>query len=73
YSGQKQMWFLMKFCGEDKDININYTDHSEFKEWCWQNIDNLISNVIPFKKEIYKTLIKEFSSKIKTLNIYECS
>ncbi|WP_410543578.1 RNA pyrophosphohydrolase [Wolbachia endosymbiont of Dipetalonema caudispina] len=69
YSGQKQMWFLMKFCGEDKDININYTDHSEFKEWCWQNIDNLISNVIPFKKEIYKTLIKEFSSKIKTLII----
>ncbi|KJH40232.1 hydrolase, TatD family [Dictyocaulus viviparus] len=37
YSGQKQRWFLMRFCGEDKDININYTDYPEFKKWRWQD------------------------------------
>ncbi|WP_025264078.1 RNA pyrophosphohydrolase [Wolbachia endosymbiont of Onchocerca volvulus] len=65
YFGQKQKWFLMKFYGEDKDININYTDHSEFKEWYWQNVDDLVANVIPFKKEVYKTVIEEFSFQIK--------
>ncbi|KLT22819.1 (di)nucleoside polyphosphate hydrolase [Wolbachia endosymbiont of Armadillidium vulgare str. wVulC] len=65
YSGQKQRWFLMKFYGEDKDININYTDHPEFKEWRWQNVDDLVASAIPFKKEVYKTVIEEFSSIIK--------
>jgi len=65
YSGQKQRWFLMKFCGKDKDININYTDHPEFKEWRWQNVDDLVASAIPFKKEVYKKVIEEFSSIIK--------
>lgn len=65
YSGQKQRWFLMKFHGKDKDININYTDHPEFKEWRWQSVDSLVDSVISFKKEIYKTVIEEFSSIIK--------
>ncbi|MGL9726326.1 MAG: RNA pyrophosphohydrolase [Wolbachia sp.] len=65
YSGQKQRWFLMKFYGEDKDININYTDHPEFKEWRWQSVDSLVDNVISFKKEIYKTVIEEFPLQIK--------
>ncbi|MGL9688913.1 MAG: RNA pyrophosphohydrolase [Wolbachia sp.] len=65
YSGQKQRWFLMRFCGENQDININYTDHPEFKEWRWQNIDGLVANAISFKKKVYKTVIEEFSSQIK--------
>ncbi|QKX01817.1 RNA pyrophosphohydrolase [Wolbachia endosymbiont of Cruorifilaria tuberocauda] len=66
YFGQKQRWFLMKFYGEDRDININHTNHSEFKDWCWQSVDNLVSNTIFFKKEVYKTVIEEFSFQIKT-------
>ncbi|QKX02403.1 RNA pyrophosphohydrolase [Wolbachia endosymbiont of Dirofilaria (Dirofilaria) immitis] len=65
YFGQKQRWFLMKFHGEDKDININHTDYSEFKEWRWQSADDLVVNAIPFKKKVYKTIIEEFSSQIK--------
>ncbi|MDD9331769.1 MAG: RNA pyrophosphohydrolase [Wolbachia sp.] len=65
YAGQKQRWFLMKFFGEDQDININYTNHPEFKEWRWQSIDNLAASAIPFKKEVYKIVIEEFSSTVK--------
>ncbi|WP_250295091.1 RNA pyrophosphohydrolase [Wolbachia endosymbiont of Oedothorax gibbosus] len=65
YSGQKQRWFLMKFCGEDKDININYTNHPEFKEWRWQDVDGLVASAISFKKQVYRTVIEEFSSTIK--------
>jgi len=66
YSGQKQIWFLMKFLGSDENINVNYTDHPEFKEWRWQSIDNIVANAISFKKEVYKIVIKEFSSIIET-------
>ena len=66
YSGQKQIWFLMKFLGSDEDINVNYTDHPEFKEWCWQSIDDIVANAISFKKEVYKIVTKEFSSIIET-------
>lgn len=65
YFGQKQKWFLAKFLGNDQDININYTDHPEFKEWCWQNTESLVINAISFKKEVYKIVIEEFSPIIK--------
>ncbi|WCR53235.1 MAG: RNA pyrophosphohydrolase [Wolbachia endosymbiont of Ctenocephalides orientis wCori] len=65
YSGQKQRWFLMKFYGEDTDINIHYTDHPEFKEWRWQSINNLVESAISFKKQVYKAVIEEFSFAIK--------
>ena len=32
YRGQKQKWFLMRFTGEDKEINID-THHPEFLDW----------------------------------------
>ncbi|APR98347.1 RNA pyrophosphohydrolase [Wolbachia endosymbiont of Folsomia candida] len=65
YSGQKQRWFLMRFCGEDQDINVNYTDHPEFKEWRWQHVDDLVEGAISFKKQVYTAVIEEFSSIIK--------
>ena len=32
YKGQRQKWFLFKFKGADKDINI-HTEHPEFSDW----------------------------------------
>lgn len=57
---------LMKFFGSDENINVNYTYHPEFKEWCWQSVDNIVANAISFKKEVYKIVTKEFSSIIET-------
>ena len=71
YSGQKQIWFLMKFLGSDQDIDINYTDHPEFQEWCWQSVNNVVDNAIPFKREIYKIATEEFSPMIKTFAIID--
>nr|WP_246168494.1 RNA pyrophosphohydrolase [Wolbachia endosymbiont of Ctenocephalides felis wCfeT] len=65
YSGQKQRWFLMKFSGNDEDININYTNHPEFKEWRWQSIDKLVDSAISFKQTVYKKVVEEFSFIIK--------
>lgn len=65
YSGQKQIWFLMKFLGNDKNININYTQNPEFTEWRWESSDNLVDCTVPFKKEVYKLIVNEFKHIIK--------
>ena len=59
YKGQRQKWFLYKFKGTDKDLNI-HTEHPEFSDYKWVNKDFLVPNIVPFKKEIYKKLLVEF-------------
>lgn len=59
YCGQRQKWFLIRFTGEDSDININ-TKHPEFDSWRWIEIKDLLDNVIPFKHKLYSKVIAEF-------------
>ena len=49
YKGQKQKWFVVKFLGSDKEININ-TKHAEFINWKWVEIDELPGLIVLFKK-----------------------
>ncbi len=59
YKGQRQKWFLYKFKGTDKDINI-HTEHPEFSDYKWVTKDFLVPNIVPFKKDIYEKLLEEF-------------
>jgi len=58
YKGQKQKWFVVRFNGEEKEININ-TKHPEFLDWKWVNIDDLTNEVVEFKVHVYKQIQKE--------------
>ena len=58
YKGQKQKWFIMKFIGEEKEINLN-TKRPEFLDWKWIEPKNLIKVVVNFKLKIYKEILKE--------------
>lgn len=60
YRGQKQLWFLMQFRGEDDQINIA-TDHPEFSEWTWLDPADLVENIVPFKREVYAQIVAQFS------------
>ena len=60
YGGQTMKWYVMRFNGEDHDINIE-TDHPEFSEWKWEKIINLPNMIVPFKKAIYQKLADEFA------------
>ena len=64
YKGQQQKWFLIKFTGQDSDININ-TDNPEFREWRWAYISEMLEIIVPFKKLLYKAVLKEFDPIIK--------
>ena len=59
YRGQKQKWFLFKFLGTNRDINIS-TEHPEFSKWKWMPKENLLEEIVPFKKSVYESVLREF-------------
>jgi len=63
YRGQKQRWFLMRFLGDDSQINIQ-TEHPEFNRWCWLPADELLSRIVPFKRDTYERVIREFHDQV---------
>ena len=62
YRGQKQKWFLMRFIGEDKEIDIK-TKNPEFLDWKWIDLDQITEVVVNFKLHVYK----ELQAKVKNL------
>ena len=61
YKGQKQKWFLMKYLGNDNEININ-TKKPEFLDWKWIDVDHITDVVVDFKLEVYKIIQKKIRS-----------
>ena len=61
FVGQTQKWFLMKFLGEDSDINLA-TETQEFSSWRWSSRQQLINSIVPFKKELYRKILREFNA-----------
>lgn len=66
YRGQKQKWVLLKFTGEDKEIDI-HQQPPEFLKWKWVELEELPKIVIPFKKQLYQLVITEFGKIIAKL------
>jgi putative (di)nucleoside polyphosphate hydrolase len=58
YRGQKQKWFVMRFLGKDKEINIK-TKHPEFCEWKWIDLENITDLVVDFKLHVYEEVKKK--------------
>ena len=58
YKGQKQKWFLMRYLGEDSEINIK-THKPEFLEWRWIDLGMITEVVVDFKLHVYKELKKK--------------
>ena len=63
WRGQRQTWFLMRFTGEDSDVNIE-TDHQEFRAWQWVDPQELPALIVPFKEKLYRNVVAEFAELI---------
>ena len=63
YKGQKQKWFIVKFKGEENEINIK-TKHPEFLDWKWIDVKDLTTKVVDFKLHVYKEIQKELEKVI---------
>ncbi len=64
YRGQKQRWFLLRFLGDDSLINIA-TKKPEFSHWCWLHPKELLKKIVPFKRDTYERVIREFVEKVE--------
>jgi putative (di)nucleoside polyphosphate hydrolase len=65
YKGQRQKWFLMRYLGEDNQINIK-TKKPEFLDWKWVDLKEITNLVVDFKLHMYQ----EVQQKVQKLLIY---
>ena len=59
YIGQIQKWFVCRFFGKDKEFNLE-THKPEFMEWKWIKPKEVLKFVVPFKKNLYENILKDF-------------
>ena len=59
YVGQIQKWFACRFFGKDREFDLE-THKPEFEEWKWIRPEEALKFVVPFKKKIYKDVLKGF-------------
>jgi len=60
YRGQKQKWFVLRFLGDDGDIDLNAHGKPEFSAWKWVALDEIVDLIVPFKRTLYEKLVAEF-------------
>jgi len=63
YRGQKQKWFLMRFLGSDDQVDITL-EPAEFSEWKWQAPDRLVAEIVPFKRDVYRSVLDAFGDRL---------
>ncbi len=64
FRGQRQLWFAMRFTGEESEIDVSRSFDGqpvEFSDWRWETLDAVEALVVPFKRAIYREVAREFS------------
>lgn len=59
--GQKQKWFLLKLTAEESAVDLLHSDHPEFDDWRWVSYWYPVRQVVSFKREVYRKVMKEFA------------
>lgn len=60
FRGQAQRWFFMRFTGKDADIKLG-RHKAEFSAWRWVPLSCLETLIVPFKRDVYRQVIREFA------------
>ncbi|XP_051134298.1 nudix hydrolase 26, chloroplastic-like [Andrographis paniculata] len=63
WKGQAQKWFLLKFIGNDEEINLSGdgNEKPEFGSWSWISPQEIVNRAVDFKKPVYEEVLKFFS------------
>jgi len=65
FRGQEQTWVLMRFLGQDADIDIE-TPEPEFTVWRWSPVAELAAHVVDFKRPVYERVVAELGPRAAT-------
>lgn len=60
--GQKQKWFLLKLQSQESAVDLACSAHPEFDDWRWVSYWYPVRQVVSFKRDVYRKVMKEFSS-----------
>lgn len=63
FRGQEQVWYLMRFHGADSDVNIVQA-HQEFGRWRWSTPEQVLADIVPFKRDVYAQVIAVFRERL---------
>jgi putative (di)nucleoside polyphosphate hydrolase len=58
--GQKQIWFALRFTGEDSEFDLQSHGSPEFDAWRWSALDEVLDHVVDFKQQTYAEVIAAF-------------
>jgi putative (di)nucleoside polyphosphate hydrolase len=64
FRGQRQKWFAFRFRGNDSEVMVTQVRNNqpvEFDAWRWEPLANVASLVVPFRREIYSAVAREFA------------
>lgn len=59
--GQKQRWFLLQLISPESAINLKATKTPEFDGWRWVSFWYPVRQVVSFKRDVYRKVMKEFA------------
>lgn len=63
YRGQEQIWFAVRYMGQDSDINLTSEYEAELPEfisWRWANLEETPSLIVDFKRPVYERVVETF-------------
>lgn len=60
YQGQKQIWFALRFLGEDSEVDLDSHGEAEFDAWRWAELAEAPSLIVPFKRPVYEQVVAAF-------------
>ena len=64
YRGQSQKWFAFRFDGDESEIDIlnpGGGHKPEFDAWRWVPLAETAELIIPFKREVYREVVRQFA------------
>ena len=67
FRGQEQKWFLLEFVGDDDEIDI-FKNDQEFARWRWSTPDEVLRDIVPFKRDVYEQVIAGFRPQLETMS-----
>jgi putative (di)nucleoside polyphosphate hydrolase len=63
FRGQRQKWFAFRFLGDEREIAMTEwrnDQEPEFDDWRWEKLARVPALVVPFRREVYHAVAKEF-------------
>lgn len=59
--GQKQVWFALRFTGDESEIRLDQHAEIEFDAWRWGALEEAPGLIVPFKRPAYEAVVAAFA------------